>query len=361
MGVSAIDLDQALALRDRGAPLIDVRAPAEFAETTIPGAVNVPIFDDEERAEVGTVYKRDGKAAARRLGVQLVAPKIPSFVARVEEILAGARPPATIFCWRGGMRSYAMTSFLDLAGLPVRQLAGGHKAFRARVREFLAVGAWGRLLVLRGMTGVGKTRLLHLLRERGYPVLDLEGLANHRGSAFGGLGLGDQPGQKHFEAALWDALRQVPPGSYALAEGESSHIGRLVLPPALYASLQTETTLWINASLAWRIAVILDDYPARDELKATFVRPLKALRERLGTEKVEELLQLLERGEWETLVGELMLRYYDPLYRHTRPERRVEIDIEPLAEGVSRLEAAIAMLLAEAPETGPAGSVDARG
>ncbi len=349
MAVTTIDLDQALALRDRGAPLIDVRAPAEFAETTIPGAVNVPIFDDAERAEIGTAYKNQGKNEARRLGVQLVAPKIPDFVARVEEVLATTRPPAIVFCWRGGMRSYAMTSFLDLAGLPVRQLEGGHKAFRARVREFLAAGEWGRLLVLRGMTGVGKTRLLHLLRDQGYPVLDLEGLANHRGSAFGGLGLGAQPGQKRFEALLWDELRRIPPGAYALAEGESPHIGRLVLPPKVYAALQTETTLWINASLAWRTAVILDDYPARDELKESFVRPLKALRERLGKEKVEELLALLERGAWDELVSELMVRYYDPLYRHTRPERRLEIDIEPLEEGMPRLQDAIARVLAGTP------------
>jgi tRNA 2-selenouridine synthase len=347
MAKTSIDLDQALALRDRGAPLIDVRAPAEFAEATIPGAVNVPIFDDAERAAVGTVYKNQGKAAARRLGVKLVAPKIPDFVAQVEEVLATTRPPGIVFCWRGGMRSYAMTSFLDLAGLPVRQLEGGHKAFRARVREFLAAGEWGRLLVLRGMTGVGKTRLLHLLRDQGYPVLDLEGLANHRGSAFGGLGLGAQPGQKRFEAMLWDELRRIPPGAYALAEGESPHIGRLVLPPKVYAALQTETTLWINASLAWRTAVILDDYPARDELKESFVRPLTALRERLGKEKVEELLALLARGAWEELVRELMVRYYDPLYRHTRPERRIEIDIEPLEEGMRRLRAAIARVLAE--------------
>jgi len=347
MAVMTIDLDAALALRDRGALFIDVRSPSEFAEATIPGAVNVPIFDDAERAAVGTVYKQEGKAAARRLGVKLVAPKIPAFVEEVEALLAAGRPPGIVFCWRGGMRSYAMTSFLDLAGLPVRQLSGGHKVFRARVRDFLAAGAWGRLLVLRGLTGVGKTRLLHLLREKGYPVLDLEGLANHRGSAFGGLGLGSQPNQKSFEAALWDELRRIPPGSWALAEGESPHIGRLVLPKPVYNALQLETTLWINASLAFRSAVILDDYPARDELKAAFVRPLKALRERLGAEKVEELLGMLERGEWETLVAELMVRYYDPLYRHTRPEKRIEIDIEPLPEGIARVEAAIAGVLSD--------------
>ncbi len=347
MAVMTIEIDKALALRERGTVFIDARSPSEFAETTIPGAVNVPIFDDDERARVGTVYKCEGKAAARRLGVRLVAPKIPELVERVEAALTAGRPPAIVFCWRGGMRSYALTSFLDLAGVPTRQLIGGHKAFRARVRDFLAAGEWGRLLVLRGMTGVGKTRLLHQLREEGYPVLDLEGLANHRGSAFGALGLPPQPNQKTFEALLWDALRRIPRGGYALSEGESPHIGRLVLPPAVYAALQVETTLWIEASLAYRTRIILDDYPALDALRPAFVRPLQALRPRLGGEIVTELLKLLEAGEWEELVGELMVRYYDPLYRHTKPEGRIEIAIEPEEEGLPRLKAAIARVLAE--------------
>lgn len=347
MAVSTIDLHQALSLRDRGTPFIDVRSPSEFVAATIPGAVNVPVFDDDERAEVGTIYKQQGKSAARRRAVEIVAPRIPDMVERVSRALADSRPPAVIFCWRGGLRSYAMTSFLELAGLPARQLVGGHKAFRAHVREFLAAGRWGRLLVLRGLTGVGKTRLLHRLAERDYPVLDLEGLANHRGSAFGGLGLGEQPSQKMFEARLWNALRRVPPEGYALAEGESRHIGRVILPPTLHDALQTETSLWIEASLDYRVQVILDDYPARDHLKDAFVRPLRALRQRLGGETVDTLLTLLEEGQWETLVRELMVRYYDPLYRHTRPGNRIEIDIEPEEQGLARLEAAIARVLAE--------------
>ena len=356
MAPTTIELKQALALRDRGAVFVDARSPSEFAEATIPGAVNVPIFDDAQRAEIGTLYKQQGKAAARRRAVQLVAPKIPAMVEKVETAVAAGRAPVVVFCWRGGMRSQALTSFLNLAGVPARQLVGGHKAFRAGVRAFLEAGEWGRLLVLRGLTGVGKTRLLQQLRDKGYPVLDLEGLANHRGSAFGGLGLGAQPSQKQFEAALWDELRRIPADGYALAEGESPHIGRIVLPPKVYQALQLETTLWVNASLAYRTHVILDDYPARDELKAAFVRPLKALRERLGKEKVEELLGLLERGEWETLVGELMLCYYDPLYRHTRPDDLIEIDIEPPAQGLTRLEAAIRRVLAAPGPRPPAGA-----
>ena len=346
-----VELAEALTLRDRGGLLVDVRSPAEHAEATIPGAVNVPLFDDEERARVGTVYTEQGAAAARLLAMDLVAPRIPAMVRAVQEARGGKAEPVTVFCWRGGLRSRAVTAFLELAEVPARQLRGGHKAFRAHVRDFLAQGCWGRLLVLRGLTGVGKTRLLAALAAEGYPVLDLEGLANHRGSAFGALGMPPQPSQKAFEASLWDALRRIAPGGYALAEGESRNIGRLILPDAVYQALQMETSLWIEASLEHRIGVILEDYPARDDLRQAFVAPLKALRRRLGGETVERLLELLETGQWHALVRELMVLYYDPLYRHTKPERRIEIDIEPPEAGLAKLKEAIARILASADGT----------
>ena len=165
------------------------------------------------------------------------------------------------------MRSLALTQFLELAGVPARQLSGGHKGFRRMVLDFLEHGEWGRLLVFRGLTGVGKTEYLLRLAERGYPVVDLEGLANHRGSAFGNLGLPPQPGQKMFESLLWDELRKIPSDGYVLAEGESRHIGRVALPPRLYKALQVETSIWLNASLEARVRNILADYPAVDQLK----------------------------------------------------------------------------------------------
>jgi tRNA 2-selenouridine synthase len=345
-----IDLDRALLWRDQGALLVDARTPAEFAEATIPGAVNVPIFSDAERAEVGTLYKQQGKQAARRLGVRLVSPKIPALLEQVEAAWRQGSGPVVVFCWRGGMRSKALTAFLNLAGIPARQLLGGHKRFRTLVCDFFERGEWGRLLVLRGMTGVGKTRLLSRLAGEGHPVVDLEELAGHRGSAFGALGLPPQPSQKSFEAALWDQLRKIPPGSHALAEGESRHIGRLQLPPRVYAALQLETTLWINASLDYRTRVILEDYPALDELRQDFVPPITALKPRLGSEAVTRMLTLLEQGRWADLVRQLMVLYYDPLYDHTRPARRIEIDIEPEEQGFRRLKAAIAEVLAGVPE-----------
>ncbi len=352
MNVMTIDLNQLLVLREKGALLVDARTPAEFAEATIPGAINVPIFSNDERAEVGTLYKQVGKSQARIRGVELVAPKIPELLATVRAAYEGRSGPVIVFCWRGGMRSKALTAFLELAGLPARQLTGGHKGFRRRVLDDLAAGYRGRVLVLRGMTGVGKTLILAQLAKEGYPVIDLEGLANHRGSAFGGLGLPDQPGQKCFEALLREELLKHQETGYILVEGESRHIGRLQLPPVLFAAMQKETSIWINASLDFRVRCILDDYPAIDQARLPFERPIRALKERLGNEKVAGLLDLLHNGTWDALVRELMVNYYDPLYQHTCPKSRIEVEVEPFDQGIAGVKAAIEQILAQpAPES----------
>jgi tRNA 2-selenouridine synthase len=278
-----------------------------------------------------------------------VAPKIPALIEQVVAARPAGSPPAVVFCWRGGMRSLALTQFLELAGIPARQMAGGHKAFRSLVRNFFEQGNWGRLIVLRGLTGVGKTRLLQRLAADGYPVVDLEGLANHRGSAFGHLGLPDQPTQRMFEALLWDALRRIPPEGYAVAEGESRHIGRLALPLRVYQALQREVSLWIETPLARRVDNILADYPARDSLREDFTRPIRALKDRLGRQVVEELVNLLQEGAWQELVRRLMVGYYDPLYRHTFPERRIEVLVDDEEAGLVCLKTAIGQVLGETP------------
>ena len=332
-----IELDKALEQRRNGALLIDVRTPAEFTETTIPGAVNVPIFSNEERVMIGTAYRNQGKKLARKLGVELVAPKIPDLISQVEAAHQGHSGPVIVFCWRGGMRSLAITSFLNLAGVPARQLIGGHKAFRRRVVDFFDRQLWPPVFVLRGLTGVGKTRVLHELQQRDYPVVDLEGLANHRGSAFGALGLAEQPSQKKFEALLWDRLDCLKAEKFLLTEGESLHIGRLMVPKRFHQAMQEQTSLWLTASLTTRTNIILEEYPALDQLREQFAKPINALKERLGKEVVRELTALLASGQWELLVRELMVRYYDPLYLHTLPEKRVEIALEPFDRGVTEI------------------------
>ncbi len=344
-----ITLERALALRDKGALLVDARSPDEFAEATIPGAINVPILDNAERAEVGTLYKQVGKREARQRGVEIVAPKIPAMIAQIAKQQAGTSQPVVVFCWRGGMRSLALTQFLELAGTPARQLAGGHKGFRRYVLDYFEQGVWAKLVVFRGLTGVGKTHYLHRLAEQGYSIVDLEGLANHRGSAFGNLGLPPQPNQKMFESLLWDELRKVPCDGYILAEGESRHIGRIALPARVYQTLQIERSIWLNASLQARVRNILADYPAVDQLKEEFTQPIRALKDKLGKETMNRYLLLLEEGNWSELVNELMVNYYDPLYRHTLPERRIEVDLEPEETVMERIEVAVAEVLKESP------------
>ena len=348
---TAITLEQALALRDKGALLVDARSPDEFAEATIPGAINVPILDNDERVEVGTLYKQVGKQQARRRGVELVAPKIPAMIEQVSSLRAETSQPAVVFCWRGGMRSLALTQFLELAGVPARQLSGGHKGFRRLVLDYFEQGEWAKFIVFRGLTGVGKTHYLHRLAEKGYPVIDLEGLANHRGSAFGNLGLPPQPGQKMFESLLWDELRKIPLDGYLLTEGESRHIGRVALPAKVYQALQIEKSIWLNATLDARVKNILADYPAIDRLKEEFVQPIRALKDKLGKETMNHYLQLLEAGNWPELVSELMVNYYDPLYQHTLPERRTEVDLEPEDTVMERIQAAVAEVLDQSSST----------
>jgi len=342
-----MSIEEALLLRDRGALFVDARSPAEFAKATIPGAINVPILNDAERAEIGTMYKQQGRDVARQRGISLVSFKIPAMVEAVREAIGSKKRPVLVFCWRGGLRSQALANFLCLDDIPARQIVGGHKAFRKVVRDFFEQGEWGSILVLRGLTGVGKTRLLHRLAAEDWPVLDLEGLANHRGSAFGALGLAKQPGQMMFEALVWDHLRQISPGEYVITEGESKMIGRLCIPPRLYAAMQEETSIWINAPLERRIEIILDDYPAREQHKDLFVRPLQALKERLGKERVAEMLDLLEKSEWEELTARLMIDYYDPQYNHLKPDDRVELEVSDDEAGVVAVQAACREILGE--------------
>lgn len=203
---------------------------------------------------------------------------------------------------------------------------------------------WPPVYVLRGLTGVGKTRALHALSRHNLPVVDLEGLANHRGSAFGALGLEPQPSQKMFEALLWDRLDQLSDEKCLITEGESLHIGRIMVPKRLHQAMQVQTSLWLTASLETRTQIILEEYPALDQLREQFEQPLASLKERLGKEKLSELRNLLNSGEWSSLVRELMVYYYDPLYLHTLPEQRLEIALEPFDQGVNKIVSALQQL-----------------
>ncbi len=293
--------------------LVDVRTPLEFAEDHIPGAINVPLLSNEERVEIGTLYKQSGPHPARVRGLELTAPKLPALVAQIAA--AAADRPILVYCWRGGLRSKTVTAVLELTGYTAVQLAGGYKSYRNQVVAYFEhFCPPGPLVVLHGHTGIGKTIFLHLLRgDDSSAIIDLEGLADHRGSAFGMLGLEQTLTQKRYESLLWDAFRRVPAGVPIILEGESRRIGRVALPGDLYEVMRDGVKIWCEASMETRVRRLLEDY-GRLEYREEIIASLDRIRKKLGSEKHAELSGYLQRWELAPFIGELCLSYYDRNY-----------------------------------------------
>ncbi|MFD2171254.1 tRNA 2-selenouridine(34) synthase MnmH [Tumebacillus lipolyticus] len=326
-----------------GRVLIDVRSPKEFHEGTIPGSVNVPLFTDEERAMIGTVYKQQSPAAARRLAMLTVSPKIPQIVEQMEALMD--RGELVIFCWRGGMRSYAACTFMSLLKYPIVRLKGGYRAYRQLVMNELSeyAGIKSRVIVLHGNTGVGKTRLLAMLKESGHQVLDLERMANHRGSVFGRIGLGEAHNQKTFDAMLWEELRALEHARPVFLEAESKRIGRAVLPDWLEADKRNGYHVLIEAPLQERVARLVEDYVLGDEDKMIeqFREALSSIKRRVSRDQSDLFEELLEAKQYEQLCAQLLQNYYDPKYEHKLRTYRTEmlkIDAVDLLQAVGRLE-----------------------
>jgi tRNA 2-selenouridine synthase len=302
---------------DRFDEVIDVRSPSEFAEDHVPRAVNHPVLDDAERAEVGTMYKQVSPFDSKKRGAVLVSRNIArhleqTFVRRDR----GWRP--LVYCWRGGERSGAMVHVLRKIGWQAAQLRGGYKAYRREVLAQLGCLPRGfRYLVLCGETGSGKSRLLEALGAAGAQVLDLERIAAHRGSVLGNLPEAPQPSQKLFETRLWDRLRKLDPGTPVFVEAESKKIGQLQVPDALLETMRAGDCVRIEAPLAARVEFLIAEYghflaePAR--LKAQ----LDCLVGLHGRDAIGAWQRLADRGEWQRLVEALLVSHYDPAYRRS--------------------------------------------
>jgi tRNA 2-selenouridine synthase len=311
-------IGEAVAELDRFDAIIDVRSPAEFAEDHMPGAVNWPVLDDQERHDVGLLYATS-PFEARKLGAALLARNVARHLeTRTAELPKTWRP--LVYCWRGGQRSGSMHWFLGQIGFRSRQLAGGYKAYRAQVREDLQ--AWPARFdwrVLCGRTGSGKTRLLHALAAEGAQVLDLEALAAHRGSVLGALPDAPQPSQKAFDSGLWSALRGLDVARPVFVESESRKIGRITVPAALLDAMRGERSacIWIAMPEAARVELLLQDYGHFSADANGFCQALDGLVELRGHARVEGWQQRARAGDWAGVFGELMRDHYDPGYERS--------------------------------------------
>ena len=292
---------------------IDVRSPAEFAIDHVPAAANHPVLDDAERARVGTLYA-SSPFAARKLGAAIVARNIAAMLESAFAERTREWQPV-VYCWRGGQRSRALVQVLHEVGWRAVQLEGGYRAYRRHVvAELERVPQRFRYVVICGLTGSGKSRLLDALGHAGAQTLDLEGLALHRGSVLGGLPGAPQPSQKAFESALLDVLSRLDPSRPVFVESESRRIGALQMPDALLATMHTGRALELSTSREDRVALLKDEYAhflaAPGELGAC----LKPLTELHGKAKIARWEAMAAAGDWDALIGELLDAHYDPIY-----------------------------------------------
>jgi tRNA 2-selenouridine synthase len=294
--------------------VIDVRSPAEFALDHVPGAINCPVLDNEERARVGTLYAAS-PFDAKKLGAALVSKNIARHIeARFQDRGREWRP--LVYCWRGGKRSAALAHVLREIGWQAATLEGGYRAYRrAVVSELEELPSRYEFEVICGATGSGKSRLLAALAARGAQVLDLEAIAQHRGSVLGDMPGAPQPSQKMFDSLVRDRLRRLDSRRAVLVEAESKKIGQLQVPEALLEKMRAGACIRVEVSVAERVRFLIDEYGHFLENPAGLKEKLLCLKHLYGAEVIERWLAKADAGNWSELVGELLERHYDPAYR----------------------------------------------
>jgi tRNA 2-selenouridine synthase len=294
--------------------VVDVRSPSEYAEDHVPGAVNLPVLSDEERAEVGLVYARDS-FAAKRLGAALVAANIAAHLRGWCATQPRHWRPL-LYCWRGGQRSRSFALVLREVGWKATILDGGWRAYRRQVRDDLkSLCAARRFHVLTGLTGVGKTRVLRWLAAQGENVLNLEHLASHRGSLLGTEPDTPQPSQKFFESLVCDALHASDPDRPVWVEAESSRVGRLLVPDPLWRGMMAGSVTEVSAPHDARVDTLIGDYDHFVREPATLLSLLPTLVGRHSKAQVARWAEQIRSGAWREFVGSLLTAHYDPVYR----------------------------------------------
>ncbi len=293
-------------------PVVDVRAPAEFAQGHIPGARNLPLFSDDERAAVGTTYKQQGRQAAVQLGLELVGPRLGELGGALNALAeAAGGDPLRLHCWRGGMRSESMAWLAAQLDLSVLLLEGGYKAFRRWVLERFEC-SWP-IHLMGGRTGSGKTDLLLALAQRQTAVVDLEGLAHHRGSSFGSLGMPPQPSTEHYENRIAIALEGLREAEQIWVEAESVQVGRCRIPAGLWRQMQAAPLLEIRRPLEERLEQLVEVYGNQDP--TALREATERIARRLGPQRTSAALAAIAEQQWGEAARQ-MLDYYDRCYDH---------------------------------------------
>ncbi|HEX6706477.1 MAG TPA: tRNA 2-selenouridine(34) synthase MnmH [Albitalea sp.] len=314
MPLISIPAAEAIARLDSFDTLIDARSESEYAEDRVPGAVNWPSLNDEERKRIGTEYKQVSPFAARKRGAALVARNVAAHIER--EVMDKPKDwQPLVYCWRGGQRSGALAVVLNQIGFRVHVLEGGYREYRRAVMADLEQlpQRFGYRVVC-GKTGSGKSRLLKALHEHGHQVLDLETLANHRGSVLGLVPGSPQPTQKQFDSRVWDALRRFDPQRIVWVESESKKVGELRVPEALMERMRSAPCLRVELPLEARVQLLMEDYDFFVKDVPAFCERLNALRALRGNETINGWQEAAHAGRIEEVVRELLVKHYDPTY-----------------------------------------------
>ncbi len=307
MTIPKIDIVRFLELSEI-APIVDVRSPSEFNYGHIPGAVNIPLFDDKERAAVGTKFKKEGRLPAILEGLKYTGPAMSSKLEYALKIAKNGK--LLVHCWRGGMRSEAMAWLFSLGDIKTEVLDGGYKSYRHHILEYLSVKR--KMIVLGGMTGSSKTHILKYLKTTGQQIVDLEGLANHKGSAFGALGQLAQPSTEQFANILFNDLKQLSSDLPVWVEDESRNIGSIFIPDRFYLNMQDSPSVILNMDVKTRLPRLMEEYTtfSPESLRTSILKISK----RLGGDNTSDAINAVETGDLAKAI-EIVLYYYDKAYQ----------------------------------------------
>jgi tRNA 2-selenouridine synthase len=307
--VEMIEIEEFMS-RSQNVQVVDVRSQGEYDQGHIPGAINIPLFDNEERAIVGTIFKNSGRDAAVLKGLELAGPQLAGFVKRLYPVAPNKE--VLVHCWRGGMRSGQMAWLFDQAGFRTAMLSGGYKSYRRFIRE--SYSRMTNCIVIGGMTGSGKTDLLHHLSSMGEQILDLEMIACHRGSVFGGLGQERQPTNEQFENNIYGFWRNFDFDKRIWIEDESRAIGNVTIPDPLFRTITSSPMIEIEIQTEKRIRRLVREYSGfnKELLKEALIR----ISEKLGGARTKQALEAIDNDDFESTV-QIALAYYDKSYRHS--------------------------------------------